>query len=365
MPLGLLALLPTGTVHASDPIGKAVRAVQSVVIGKGMLASGDNIFMGDEFNVGRFGTLTLEFNDASTLILTPESRARIVPIGKQKHRGMRMPSFVVQVNGSYRWMTEQAVSLGSIEHIDNPTIFTPPSNEFEVSISRSSQPKPPEPAADIPPVTAENETPPVDSENAEPKASPVNQGAPKVEPARTVKKKPVPATPKPAAPNVVKKAPKPVPKKPAPAPPKPAVTETAHESVPKADPVPVNNKPPTTTTGSPTLPAATKEEPANENRAATQQRSEDPAETPATPQPDANRIPASAATPAPKPTPEPENNVTPAPDETGGDAPVPANTPVEEAPVPGSASDEATADVPTEGANAPSGEVSQPGGTDN
>ena len=42
-----------------------------------MLASGDEVFLGDEFSVGRYGTLTLLFNDDRTLTLTPGSLAKI------------------------------------------------------------------------------------------------------------------------------------------------------------------------------------------------------------------------------------------------------------------------------------------------
>jgi len=216
---------------AAEPIGKVSRAVQTVTIGKGQATFGDDVFIGDEFAVGRYGTLTLQFTDESTLILTPGSRARITALDQERPRDRHMSFFVIQLNGSYRWIAETPLSQGSIEYIEDLSVFTPP-GEVNIAV-KPAAPKqaPPEISQETIAPTGEPVAPvesPATAASPGPEVSPVdspserqeqNTGAVARQPARSAQKQPEPApkpsvapSPKPTPESAVKSTPKPAPK---------------------------------------------------------------------------------------------------------------------------------------------------------
>jgi len=146
----LLLLATASAAFAVEPVGQALRAVETSAFGRGMLASGDEVFLGDEFSVGRYGTLTLLFNDDSTLTLTPGSLAKIAPGLDRTSTRYGTTTFIIQVNGSYRWIPGHDLSLGSIQVVDSRALFTPAKSEGW-SAPRSQQVAPATPP--VPPIT--------------------------------------------------------------------------------------------------------------------------------------------------------------------------------------------------------------------
>lgn len=258
----LLILVTAGATHAAQPVGSATRAVQTIAIGKGQVTSGDQVLLGDEFAVGRYGTLTIQFNDESTLILTPDSRAKIVPSPEGGIQRNDTPSFVIQLNGRYRWISAQGLSQGRIESVEDTSIFTPPGNERQLAVPTRSQSMAPAGALKDPAPITEDEASAGDQESP-PVAQPVGPTAAEKPPARNVKSKTPPAGPKitPAAqtptPATAKKAAAPAVKsKPAPVSPKspPAAPSKAPDRAVKSKVAPASAKSPAAQSVAPATP---------------------------------------------------------------------------------------------------------------
>jgi len=122
---GLFLLVGAGAAFAVESIGSVARAVQTIAVGKGEVHTGDAVFVGDEFAVGRSGTLTILFNDESVLTLTPGSRAKISPGAQKGSKKRGAASFVIQLNGRYRWTPGNTLGQGSVTSVNNGSTFTP------------------------------------------------------------------------------------------------------------------------------------------------------------------------------------------------------------------------------------------------
>jgi len=147
--VALLLLLATAcAAFAVEPIGQALRAVETRAFGRGKLQSGDAVFLGDEFAVGRYGTLNIQFDDESSLTLAPGSLARISPGLDKTSTRYGTTTFIIQVNGSYRWIPGHDISLGSLQVIDNRELFTPEESEgwtvpLPQQVAPAAKPSPP------------------------------------------------------------------------------------------------------------------------------------------------------------------------------------------------------------------------------
>jgi len=322
-PILILALILLATPRAStatEPIGKVIRAVQSVAINKGQVRYGDNIFLDDEFAVGRHGTLTLLFNDESTLILAPESRARITPLDQNSPNGKRPPFFIVQLHGSYRWMAQAPFSQGRIEYVDNLSVFTPPGNEIRVVKPAAPHETPPKERS----VLTEDVTASEGHDAAassEPDTTPVmpqEKPSPDIKHQATVSAQAKPAPPAvPSSPSTPQKLPKKAVKRPSKPANKPATVKTPQpqnspttaqadkkpQAVPEQKPVIRTSKPPAedktapqTAVAKPSTPRA--QEPAGQPISTTPRTTED--KTTSTPSEPSHAEPALPAKPEPE-----------------------------------------------------------------